>query len=460
MDDMGDDVDVNDDLDPRIQEELDMLNSASNDINRLENEIDEARAKYRLTFSDASYKMEAMGRGLKNFIQRARVYYQLKGAAIEAQSEALRAARQFQTANGIYRAAKETIALAEQKLMDDQSAAMLSSAWQEMLNHATIRVMDAEREKTRSEQEHLRRSNIFVDLEKKLAYLEKKFKKSIIKARPYFELKAELELRLQQQKQNIDDLQNAIRSSKARYSDSLRHLEGISEEIHESRRQKILLMFPREPGVGADDESLGSSISDQNIERGLFATSSPTDDHLDSDTDEVDDVFSSHDHVTGHAPNASSTGINSPKNLPGTKSLVNSNVTSKSSETKGDKRPEVSHNTHVDDISASFKQCDMINGNSCAGGRACSAPGVVNGVVKDNSNPDSPSGIRQCGSGAEITPVCEDDVTTCTSDVIEKVKDVILPERDDHTEGSSDPEECGKDLKMCRDSRIECTDVV
>ncbi|XP_046340845.2 SH3 domain-binding protein 5-like isoform X1 [Haliotis rufescens] len=459
MDDTIDDVDVNDDLDPRIQEELDMLNSASNDINRLENEIDEARAKYRLTFSDASHKMESMGRGLKNFIQRARIYYQLKEAAIEAQSEALRAARQYQTANGIYRAAKETIALAEQKLMDDQSAAMLSSAWQEMLNHATIRVMDAEREKTRSEQEHLRRSNIFAELETKLTYLEKKFKKSILKARPYFELKAQLELKLQQQKQNIDDLQNAIRSSKVKYSDSLRHLEGISEEIHESRRQKILLMFPREPGVGADDESLGSSISEQNIERGLFSASSRTDDHLDSEIDEIDDVFTS-DHVTDHAPNASSTDINYPKNLPGTKHLINSHVTSKSPDTKGDNRPDVLHNVHVDDISASFKQCDMINDNSCAGGRSCPASGVVNGVGNDHNHPDTPSGIRQCGSGAEISPVCVDDVTTCSTDVIEKVNDVILPERDDHTEGSSDPEECVKDLKLSRDNRTESTDVL
>lgn len=53
----------------------------------------------------------------------------------------MRAARQYQTANGIYRAAKETIALAELRLIDhDSQSAQLSSAWQEMLNHATVRV--------------------------------------------------------------------------------------------------------------------------------------------------------------------------------------------------------------------------------------------------------------------------------------------------------------------------------
>ena len=43
--------------------------------------------------------------------------------------------------------------------------------------------MEAEKEKTMSEQEHLRRSKIFVELESKLQTLEKKFKSSIAKAR-------------------------------------------------------------------------------------------------------------------------------------------------------------------------------------------------------------------------------------------------------------------------------------
>ena len=69
----------------------------------------------------------------------------------------------------------------------------------------------------------------------------------------------------QQQKQNVSDLQQAIASAKRKYADALSRLENISEEIHESRRQKILLMFPREPGVGADSDSLCSSLSESCI---------------------------------------------------------------------------------------------------------------------------------------------------------------------------------------------------
>ena len=61
----------------------------------------------------------------------------------QAQGEALKAARQFQTANGVYKAAKETVALAESRLTEDvnTAAAQLTSAWQEMLNHAITKVM-------------------------------------------------------------------------------------------------------------------------------------------------------------------------------------------------------------------------------------------------------------------------------------------------------------------------------
>ena len=51
----------------------------------------------------------------------------------------MKAARQYQSAIGIYRAAKETVALAEHRLVEGGEV-QLSSAWQEMLNHATTRV--------------------------------------------------------------------------------------------------------------------------------------------------------------------------------------------------------------------------------------------------------------------------------------------------------------------------------
>lgn len=63
-------------------------------------------------------------------------------SCFQAQAELLKAARQFQSAVGVYKAAKETVALAEERLCAEckDAAAQLSSAWQEMLNHALSKV--------------------------------------------------------------------------------------------------------------------------------------------------------------------------------------------------------------------------------------------------------------------------------------------------------------------------------
>lgn len=58
------------------------------------------------------------------------------------------------------------------------------------------------------------------------------------------------------------DLQAAIRCCKMKYNESLRKLESISEEIHQSRREKIWSKIPRMPGVGADTDSVASGLSE------------------------------------------------------------------------------------------------------------------------------------------------------------------------------------------------------
>ncbi|KAL4222498.1 SH3 domain-binding protein 5 [Mactra antiquata] len=254
--------------DPRIQRELDRLNQSSSEINRLENELDEARTKYRSIVSGTSSEMEAVSKGKKTNIKRAREYYKIASDAKLAQSEAVKAARQYQTASSVYNAAKETVALAENRLMDQtrmSSATQLSSAWQEMLNHAIQKVTIAEKEKAKSQQDHKRRSDKFAELESRKQTLEKKFAKSIKKARPYFELKSELDTKLMQQKQNVLDLQAAIKCNKVVYNDSLRKLESISEEIHQHRKEKLWSKIPRMPCVGADNESIISDLSELDI---------------------------------------------------------------------------------------------------------------------------------------------------------------------------------------------------
>ena len=92
---------------------------------------------------------------------QARPYYEALERSQRAQKECQSAATHYQRASGVHAAAKETIALAEQRFLTNANHWEFDNAWQEMLNHATIKVMEAEKVKTESEAEHLKRADLF-----------------------------------------------------------------------------------------------------------------------------------------------------------------------------------------------------------------------------------------------------------------------------------------------------------
>lgn len=78
---------------------------------------------------------------------------------IKAQLEAQGATQDFQRATEVLRAAKETISLAEKRLLEEEQS-HFDSAWQEMLNHATQRVS----RHTRTEEAQARQADHTADL--------------------------------------------------------------------------------------------------------------------------------------------------------------------------------------------------------------------------------------------------------------------------------------------------------
>lgn len=96
--------------------------------------------------------------------------------------------------------------------------------------------MDAENQKAECGREHHRRAMLFHDAEKKLLQLEEKHRRSIIKARPYFEVKAQCDQMLATQKERVEYLQQTVKEVKRNYATSLRTLESISNQIHQQRK--------------------------------------------------------------------------------------------------------------------------------------------------------------------------------------------------------------------------------
>ena len=108
-----------------------------------------------------------------------------------------------------------------------------------MLNHATIKVMDAEKQRTASEKEHLAKSAAFTEIEAKVKSLEKKLHRHIEKSKPYFEQKDVFNKALNAEKQRVQQLQARIATAKAAYAQGLRNLEEISESIHSRRKEAM-----------------------------------------------------------------------------------------------------------------------------------------------------------------------------------------------------------------------------
>ncbi|KAK2836299.1 hypothetical protein Q7C36_014168 [Tachysurus vachellii] len=251
-------------VDPRIQGELEKLNQSTDNINRWETELEDSRQKFRAVLVEATVKLDEQVKKIGKAVEESKPYWEARRVARQAQVEAQKATQEFQRAIEILRAAKETIALAEERLLEEESR-QFDSAWQEMLNHATQRVMEAEQSRTRSEQEHRETAAKYNAAISHMRQLEKKLKRTISKSRPYFELKSKYYLQLEQLKRKVDECQAKLSQAKVEYRTALRNLETISDEIHARRR--LAAMGPRVCGVGAEkDLSAVDDISNFKME--------------------------------------------------------------------------------------------------------------------------------------------------------------------------------------------------
>lgn len=246
-------------LDPRIQEELEHLNEASAEINKLELQLDDARSGYRKILTESARKLNAQSSQLGGCIEKARPYYEARRLAKEAQQETQKAALSYERAVSMHTAAREMVYVAEQGLMADGKNT-LDPTWQEMLNHATSKVNEAEEERLRSEREHMRVTHACQEAEARVQMLQKSLKRVILKSKPYFELKAQFNHILEEHKSKVLQLEQHVAKVKTRYSIALRNLEQISEQIHAQRGRdqaeggRLSICVGRSPPVGAESD--------------------------------------------------------------------------------------------------------------------------------------------------------------------------------------------------------------
>lgn len=289
-------VEEDEEVDPRIQGELEKLNQSTEGINRWESELEDYRQRFRAVLVEATVKLDEQVKRIGRAVDESKPYWEARKVARQAQIEAQKATQEFQRAVEILRAAKETIALAEERLLEEDSR-QFDSAWQEMLNHATQRVMEAEQARTRSEAEHRKTAANYNSCISHMRQLEKKLKRSINKSRPYFELKSKYYVQLEQLKRQVDERQTKLVVVKAEYRTALDNLESISEEIHAQRRS--LALGTREQGVGAEIDTTNEDIDNFKMDSdGLSMVSMSVGEEGSSCSEEEADTCSTSSHQT------------------------------------------------------------------------------------------------------------------------------------------------------------------
>ncbi|NWI63117.1 3BP5L protein, partial [Todus mexicanus] len=222
--------------------------------------LQEARTAYRRILSESARKLNAQGSQLGNCIEKARPYYEARRLAKEAQQETQKAALRYERAVSMHNAAREMVFVAEQGVMADKNR--LDPTWQEMLNHATCKVNEAEEERLRSEREHQRVTQLCQQAEAKVQALQKSLKRVIVKSKPYFELKAQFNQILEEHKAKVTALERLVSQAKTRYSVALRNLEQISEQIHARRLQRLILRRASPVGAEASPGHAGAEAAD------------------------------------------------------------------------------------------------------------------------------------------------------------------------------------------------------
>uniref|UniRef100_A0A182I9F2 SH3 domain-binding protein 5-like n=1 Tax=Anopheles arabiensis TaxID=7173 RepID=A0A182I9F2_ANOAR len=243
------DSDSNVPVDPRVQIELEKLNEATDNINKYEVDLDEAKNEFRELLRESAEKIKAVAKKVGNSIDAAKPYYEARLYASQLAKETQQCALNFDKAKSVHAAAKEMVYLAEQGLGEKST---LDTACQEMLTHATTRVNESQNECTEM-RNVLKISELKLEVANNRVCKLHSQLKGAIRASSF--LRANYNAVLLEQKQKVVELETKVAESKLRYNEALSNLERISEEIHRQRKAR------RASSLDEDGGGSGSSSS-------------------------------------------------------------------------------------------------------------------------------------------------------------------------------------------------------
>ncbi|XP_017156165.1 SH3 domain-binding protein 5-like isoform X2 [Drosophila miranda] len=226
-------------VDPRVQIELEKLNSATDNINRFEVELDESKCEFKRLLAESVVRIKAAAHKLGNSIDAAKPYYESRIYAAQLAKETQQSAANHEKAKSIHATAKEMVYLAEQGLGEKST---LDTACQEMLSHAASKVNQSQLEVTDT-RNALKMCQLKLEVaNNRVNKLQGQLKQALRASRPYYETRANYNGLLKAQKLRVNELEAKVSAAKLTYNEALKNLEQISEDIHRQRQQRNNLL--------------------------------------------------------------------------------------------------------------------------------------------------------------------------------------------------------------------------
>lgn len=255
---VGEGCEDEEELDPRIQVELERLNKSCAEVNQLENDLEGAKGLFISSKNKQLERLEYLQKKFGSSIVKAKPYYEAVVLTEKLQGATQKAVHEFQKTNSLYKTAKETLTVAEKSL---EQKGEIPDAWQEHLSLTITKITLSKEAADRAEKHHKSISLEYQKAEQKSQALEKDLRRYITKSQMYYDEKARWNLHMETQKSHINEIEQTLIHTKRVYKEAMTNLSKISEEIH--NRRKLDKMVRRNSELQAGGPKVDSQLSSE-----------------------------------------------------------------------------------------------------------------------------------------------------------------------------------------------------
>uniref|UniRef100_A0A1I7UMP4 Guanine nucleotide exchange factor rei n=1 Tax=Caenorhabditis tropicalis TaxID=1561998 RepID=A0A1I7UMP4_9PELO len=217
-----------------IRKQLENLNNATDGINSYEMKLENVTKQFCETQIMFNKEMTGIPKKMMKQISKSRPYFDLKSREPEIRRCVQQAALLFERQKTSVELAREQVQILHNSLNNNEESDA-ERQYVDVIEQQLNLVKEAEDECLKAEKMHAARVRELLQLETSLKKLLLEHGSSIKKARPYYERKEALTRTMNSQIELMSILEHEVQQRKDSYSDSMRALEQISEQIHQER---------------------------------------------------------------------------------------------------------------------------------------------------------------------------------------------------------------------------------